>query len=222
MAPHLGLFSLLASLAVTNASPFSLSPRGGLSTYVDHREDLGVDLTYFAPDWPTCANDHTLTDIGLSTTITVNVRPDCDNVIDIICKAAAAEASVPHDQQWMYSLGHTEGTCEGHIMFSQWQLADPLDYPTCVAGFQSITETCILMDDPNVKNYASDKHQFGVKNIFHNPQGGSPTLRKWNAATGWNLMPGYMMGPPNVFGAVEGRDATDIGAGGRPKVENGS
>ncbi len=210
MSPLFGVFSILATLIVTNANPLIHSPRGrDLHTYVDVRDDLGYSITSFAPNWPTCGNDHTLTDIGLKTTVTVDVRADCDTVIDQICKAAAKEATDPAYSRFIYPIKATQGACEGHILFSQVTLADPLDYATCQRNFQSITETCMLID-PSVKNYASVGFQFGVQNIKFSPPDLGPSLPHWTASTRWNLMPGYMMGPVGVFGDVNGRDASDF------------
>ena len=201
--------SFVVAFTFTNAKPFTLFSRGGGdNTVVDSRSNGDV-FTDYAPNWPTCGNDHTLTDTGISTTITVNVRPDCDTVIDTICKAAVIEYK---SGSYMSSIGHTTGTCEGHIMFSQATLADPLDYATCAKSFQSITETCMLTGDSTVKNYAAVGSQFGVQNIHHNPAsyGNQPTFPIWSASSRWNLVPGYMMGPPGVWGSVYGKDATDI------------
>jgi len=82
----------VAALALTNVT-LTLSPRGkDLNTITTYREDLGVTFINFAPNWPTCGNNKNLNGIGLSTTITVQVRPDCDTVIDKICVAADAMA----------------------------------------------------------------------------------------------------------------------------------
>ena len=227
MAHSFKVFSLFAALAVTNASPLTLSPRGNSPhTIVNYREDLGETFTDFAPNWPTCGNDYTLTDTGISTTITVNTRPDCDAVIDILCQAADRQAkyqaTIPNEDKFLYQLGHSNGTCEGHILFPQTSLADPFDYNTCVTSFQSITNTCMLMGDPNVPhNYAAVGKQFGVQNIHHNPGGNTPTMGTWSASTVWNLMPGYMMGAKGVFGDVVENDATDVQADGTVKSSNG-
>lgn len=67
-----------------------------------------------------------------------------------------------------------------------------------------MTETCILMGDPTVRNYAEVGRQAGVMNVFQNPEGGQAGNPVWRAGTAWNLMPGYMMGSPTWFGAVLG------------------
>ncbi len=214
MAFLISLLGCVAALALTNASP-TLSPRGkDLNTIVDHRPDLGGDLINFAPNWPTCGNDKNIKSIGLSTTITVKVRPDCDTVIDKICVAAAAMAS-RKPYEFMIQLSHTEGTCEGHMLFSYRTLSDPLTYDICVRNFQSITNTCMLMDDPTVKNLAAVGEQAGVQNILWNPTADdSATYQKWSATKVWNQMPGYMMGPKGYFGKVVGHDSSDITADG--------
>ena len=70
----------------------------------------------------------------------------------------------------------------------------------------------MLMGDSTVKNYAATGKQFGVQNIHHNPPsfGNQASFPIWSAGTKWNLYPGYMMGPPNVWGRVYGKDAADI------------
>ncbi|KAL6721969.1 hypothetical protein ACLMJK_001074 [Lecanora helva] len=199
MLPAFSTFAISAALlSLSDASPLALAPRDqDLKTFTNYRADLGETFTYFAPNWPTCGNDHTMTDLNMWTTIDVNVRPDCDTVIDSICSAAVKEASRPGQ---MRSLTAKSGTCQGFILFSQRTLADPLDYDICVGNFQSITKTCMLIGEG--KNYASDKHQAGVQNVFHNPKQTPPSTYTWTAATNWNLYPGYMMGPPGYFGDI--------------------
>lgn len=208
MSHYFSILSFLAAISFTYAIPTTLSERG-LKTWTYAHPETGDTYTHFAPNWPTCGNDKTLSGegpISLSTTKTVNVRPDCDNVINAICNVAVAQAKLGGSY---YGLGYTFGTCEGHMLFSQ---VTPITYEACVSDFQTIPNTCMLMDDPTVKNYASVGKQFGVKNIYHNPSYGSDSV--WNAATDWNRLPGYMMGPPGVFGDVDGRDISDFNADG--------
>lgn len=220
MPPIYSLTSFVAALSIASATP-TLSLRGqALNTIVNYH-NLGEDFINFAPNWPTCANDKNLYDIGLSLSATVNVRPDCDTVIDKICIAAEAMANMSSTTQFMYQLGHTEGTCEGHIMFSHVKLSDPLTYDICAQNFQSVTNTCMLLD-PTVKNYAKLQYQAGVQNIFYDPAAdNSPTFWKWSASTVWNAMPGYMMGPLGCFGTVISHDSDDIQVDGTLKPGTG-
>lgn len=197
------ILTFCAILATTTSTPSIHSPRSHtLSSFTTvANKDTGTVSTNFAPNWPTCANDRLLSTLNPNPTSTVYVRPDCDAVISEICTAAAWEAA---NDVFMSSIGHRNRSCEGHILFSQSRLADPFDYATCVRGFQSVTETCILMGDPTVRNYAEVGRQAGVMNVFQNPEGGQAGNPVWRAGTAWNLMPGYMMGSPTWFGAVLG------------------
>lgn len=97
------------------------------------------------------------------------------------------------------------------MMFSRITLSDPLTYDICVQNFQGITNTCMLMGDPTVKNYAAVGYQGGVQNMFWNPSAdNSAVYWKWSASSVWNLMPGYMMGAPGYFGTVVAHDSSDI------------
>ena len=69
----------------------------------------------------------------------------------------------------------------------------------------------MLMGDPNdAHNYASPGLQFGVTNVFHDPQGGAATKEAWSACTKWNDEPGYMIGPVGLFGQVDAQNASDV------------
>lgn len=67
----------------------------------------------------------------------------------------------------------------------------PITHEECVKGFQSVTTTCMLIDD-EVGNWAEVGKQFGVRNV-------SPCHSV-----------GYMIGPPGAFGPAEGRNITDF------------
>ena len=210
------LFTTLTSLIFSvSASPHPLTPRDSDSN--NPNIQISTDWTYgkvlnWSPQWPTCGNDVSLTtEIGLSTNTNVDVHNDCDAVIDAICRAADFEAS--SDNNTMLSLSETHGTCEGHILFNTSTKLGPtvLNYNSCVKGFQGITESCMLIDDPNNKNdYASVGHQFGVQNVqwVEKPLDG---LGQWEVSTQWTQgktsMPGSMIGAAGVFGKVDGYDA---------------
>ena len=69
---------------------------------------------YFPSDDPTCGKDETMNQFNTTTTVTV--QPDCDTVIDTICRAVVkGETPAPTSN---LNLGHTFGTCEGHIVIS--------------------------------------------------------------------------------------------------------
>lgn len=101
-------FALLTALTLVavNATPLALESRDRVTMVWDRD---GEKWTIFAPDWPTCANDHRLTDAILipSHPSNVTVRPDCDDVIDIICRAADREARRPKESQNMTSVSYT-------------------------------------------------------------------------------------------------------------------
>ena len=185
------LLAIPSILGVATAIPALLAPRDKVSTYTDGN---GGTHVVFPSGYPTCGNDKSMN--SFSTTITVNTQPDCDNVIDTICRAAEQQSSPSvYNHQ---NIGHTSGTCEGHIILPHTD--SNVTYADCVDRFQSITETCILMGGP--KNYAAVDKQYGLRNLqffgaarTDYPQGGVAT---WKANS--DTESGYLMGPPNVFG----------------------
>lgn len=159
---------------------------------------------YYKASRPTCGNDDKLSGapLGLATTIEPEVRRDCDNVINQICNIAAVQAA---SKSVVFDLSATVGTCEGHFLKGTAN-GHTVDYKTCVEGFQSVTTTCMLMGDPNVPdNEAELGLQFGVINVLYNL-----TNAEWEGSTMHNELPGYMMGPPEVFGPVGGNDVGDF------------
>lgn len=185
------LLAIPSILGIATAIPALLAPRDQVSSYTDGN---GGDHVVFPTGYPTCGNDKSMG--SFATTITVNTRPDCDNVIDIICRAAELQSSPKYYNH--RNIGHAIGTCEGHIILPHTD--SNVTYADCVDRFQSITETCILLDGP--KNYAAVGKQYGLRNLqffgaarTDYPQGGVAT---WKANS--DTESGYLMGPPNVFG----------------------
>ena len=156
----------------------------------DHPSQLwtcgpGCAHTVFDDSKATCGTDKTLN--SLSTTKAVIVQPDCDTVIDIICKASDKLAS----GGTMSNLAHTFGTCEGHMLFPGFTPdTSTMSYAACVSGFQSVTESCVLS--------ASIGKQFGVLNVMYQADANN---QNWKASNMWQkTMPGYLIGPPGVWG----------------------
>ena len=192
MSPHSTILAALPFLlSLATAIPTTLSARD------DHPSMLwtcgpGCAHTVFDDAQATCGSDKTLE--RLSTTVTVNVQPDCDQVIDTICKASdqLIQASRP-----MVNLAHTVGTCEGHLLFEA-VTADQstMSYAPCVKSFQDITSTCMLMG--GAKNAAGVGKQFGLENVFYQLL---PSGDDWTANNQWvQNKPGFLMGPPGVWG----------------------
>lgn len=182
MPYRFGILTFLASITIIHTTPLAISPRD----------------ENFSSNLPTCGNEPALTDgepIALSTTITVNTRPDCDTVINEICNTAVAQAPTGG----YYGINATSGTCEGHMLFSQ---PYRITYQACVKACQKITETCILID-PKVDNAAKVGNQFGVMNVIPDVL---PTPTRdgvgFEAGANWNDGPGYMIGATGVFGIV--------------------
>ncbi|KAM0800365.1 hypothetical protein BDR22DRAFT_243969 [Usnea florida] len=189
------LLAIPSILGIATAIPALLAPRDQVD-YITN--NYGQETTVFPTGYPTCGNDKSMS--GFSTTITVNTRPDCDNVIDTICRAAEVQASPNYSAHHnnIGNIGYAIGTCEGHILAPHTNTN--VTYAVCVNRFQSITETCILLDGP--KNYAAVGKQYGLRNLQYNsaasiesPQG---LLATWQANS--DTESGYLMGPPNVFG----------------------
>ena len=193
-------------LSLTTAIPMTLNTRD------DHGSGIytcgpGCSHTVFDDTKATCGSDKTLK--SLSTTVTVNVQPDCDQVIDTICKASdkLAQASQP-----MVNLAHTIGTCEGHMLFlSATADTSTMSYDPCVKSFQDITDTCMLMGDASVHNSASVGKQFGVENIMYKQAADGDN---WLASNEYEQnKPGYLMGPPGVWGTDNwgnSKNASDV------------
>lgn len=217
MSPHLRVLGIFAAITITiaRAAPSILQPRGR-STTEEPRKDLDDFFTNFSPDSPTCANDQKLAQCLLPdhSTADVTVQPDCDVVIDYICAAVDKMSTMPPETRDMRSLTYStdSGTCEGKILFADPKLADPVNYATCVQGFQSITTTCMLIDG-KTKNQASAGQQAGVMNIFHRYKN-EPPKGIWQASTAWGNMPGYMMGPNWYWGPVHAMAAQDVAENG--------
>lgn len=132
----------------------------------------------------------------------------------------------------MNDTGAVVRTCEAHIFVNGVNISADFTYDTCVQDFQSITETCMLLD-PKGK-YAESGKQAGVMRALYSeggtngpiytteivggnetevlsyPPGAQPagtgTAPNWMLAMQDN--PGYMVGPPGYFGSVFGCDAT--------------
>lgn len=80
------LLSLLAVLAITNATPGSHKNDGKTNVIQQNHDGVIID---FAPGWATCSNDNSIKSAkGDSiTTAFVNARLDCSIAIENICKA---------------------------------------------------------------------------------------------------------------------------------------
>ena len=196
----LGFFAAL--LALAQASPFALLPRADKTVTYENEDDETMKEIYYAPKTPTCGNDNDLSGppVDLSTDMEVDVRRDCDPVIHQICEIAVAQA----DRSFSYNIGATVGNCEGHFLKPYTDTYE-LDYDACVAGFQNVTTTCMLVDDPKVKNSAKVGQQFGVKNVWYDQMNA-----EWKASAMFNNLPGYMMGASKVFGAVNEKNVSDF------------
>ena len=201
------LFALPCILGLTTAIPPILAPRSGSS----YTGSDGAERFSWPSEYPTCGNDKSMSQF--STTITVNTQQDCDPVIDTICRAAAQQSTTN-----ARNLGHSIGTCEGHILFPG--ATSSVTYADCVQGFQSVTETCILMGGP--KNYAAVGKQFGLRNLQYFPAVNLyyPGGTVWAWTVGSATDPGYLMGPPHVFGDdFHAMDADDVLSGNTTKVK---
>ena len=206
MQSRLTLLSIsIALIATCAAIPHDLLTRDdGVKTYSVNNKGFGW-FTYFAPTWPTCGNDAYITNL-LSTAEksaakqSVYVQPDCDNVIDMICRASSIEAGRYTDTQPMRPIGYVDYTCEGHIMFPNTrEFVEGFSYQACQSGFQGITEMCMLINDPNNKhNYASQGVQFGVMNVL-STNGLTTDGDEW-VLNPKNQVMGFMMGAPHTFG----------------------
>lgn len=212
MTRVLPLLAFLAILSLTNSTPLlaQRDTKNNGNIYFIDRDDLGGRFTGFGDKWPTCANDELLIATGVSTNgKTINTQPDCDAVIAKICNAVDLMVK---NAKFPYWLSHTEGTCEGHIMFGYTTFGGSLNYEICADKFQSITETCMLIDD-NIKNHAADGQQAGVLHVYNNPVATPPSTETWSADTSWSFdaqMPGYMMGAPGTFGKLRSHDSDCI------------
>ena len=186
MFPYLTFLATLPLLlTITSAIPTTLNARDDRPT---DQWTCGPQCshTVFDPDQATCANNKYLK--SFSTAVTVAVRPDCDTVIDTICKAAdkLGQSSAPAT-----NLVHSVGSCEGHMLFST-ATADPkeVNYSACVQAFQGITESCMLS--------ASVGKQFGVRNVMYQAVSSG---ENWLAGNSYQqTAPGYLIGPsPDVW-----------------------
>ena len=189
MSPHSSFLTII---------PFLLTLATAIPTSLETRDDrptgpwtCGPQCSHvvFDPAQATCANNKYMKQF--STSVTVDVRQDCDPVINTICKAADKLAQGSNS---MTNLVHTAGSCEGHMLFSSSK-ADPktVNYDSCVQAFQGITESCMLMGDPSVHNSASVGKQFGVQNVVYQEVASGNNWLTGN--TYQQTDPGYLMGP---------------------------
>lgn len=175
-------------LAFASALPSNLDARG--VTHPTERWTCGPSCSkvVFNPDEPTCGGAKYLD--SLKTTTTVIVEPDCNIVIDTICKAAE---KLVKTQQPVHSLTATFGTCKGDFLISTTE-ADPkeVNYDTCVKAFQGISSGCML-------NVGVGK-QYGAQNVEYREKDGN----QWTASTQYQQKtPGYLLGPsPDIWGAA--------------------
>ncbi|KAL8671013.1 MAG: hypothetical protein Q9168_004465 [Polycauliona sp. 1 TL-2023] len=201
-------FSLL--LAIATALPSTLHPRDGYTTGIYNWAAGGSSAVIYSPDTAACAGADTdgkfLKDF--STTITVDVKNDCDPVINAICNAAIADTT-------SLGLNATQGSCQAILLSGQ----NIPDSKTCVASFQKITENCMLMPAP-FKNAASVGKQFGVMNAARDSSD-----KVWSANTlFWGKgNPGYLMGPnvgPGVTLWGTERSPTSASSSRQPVADN--
>ena len=226
------LLALPILLSTISAKPLSMTPRGQQhGTLWVKGNDEFID---FAPGWPTCQNDQTLQYINSSFTPDVTVQPDCDNAIDLVCRAANKQGN---SGGFLYDMTSTIGTCQAHIVLTDYDghvsVPSGFTYDSCVQSFQQITTQCMLLD-PKGK-YASKGQQAGVLNTYYKTGGtngawywssdgtGSATpspgavvgpqpagvpdqTRRWTTKN----TAGYMVGPEGQFGDVFGCDASKI------------
>ncbi|KAI4218452.1 MAG: hypothetical protein LQ349_008714 [Xanthoria aureola] len=191
MLPSLSTITLISIAALSHGSPFQLSSRqydfgGDGGDIASLPEYVGLGTTE-----PVCGSDSALKAIAHNET-QVDVKKDCDPVINHICNHVAGSPPT--------SVNYKSGNCQGYILVTPNYPA--IDYSACVAKFQAITTTCMLVNDPTVTggNKAKEGQQFGVLNIKHSwPQ--SDRSPAWERNSD---QPGYMMGPPTVFGSYVG------------------
>ncbi|KAL8998526.1 MAG: hypothetical protein Q9169_002469 [Polycauliona sp. 2 TL-2023] len=178
--PHLSYTIILfTAIALSNASPFLQLPK----------RETQITTEFNAST--TCGSQLELQVLQNVTNLPiVDVRADCDDAIDILCKAVAQKTSY---------FRHTTRNCEGHYYAAGRDYPNP-DYETCVQGFQKITIGCMLPDEaqgPGVPQY-----QYGISNVKFtpaDPESEDPKF-SWTSSDPRGADPGFMMGAKGAFG----------------------
>ncbi|KAL6719361.1 hypothetical protein ACLMJK_003600 [Lecanora helva] len=200
------LLSLLILSTTINAIPH---PSPDPHTEIVQNNYKGTVIE-FAQQWPTCSNDKTFlyTKGEDRTTATVNTQPDCDQVIDNICKAvvrAQAPGRTVDSIKAYDSISSTVNSCQGFIMFSQLDDMQGLTYDGCASMGTSVSQTCLLMGGKSSNNYASEGRQAGVQNVHWT----STSAPYWFYDYRDNE-PGFLLGPPEYFGSLNSIDADKV------------
>ncbi|CAL8575804.1 hypothetical protein XPA_001708 [Xanthoria parietina] len=188
MSPSILTTCLFAIIGLTNASPLQPVARQ------EAIEALGLGFQF---NDRTCGGNDRLSNSAHQPDSTdLNVQPDCDNVINVICNIVDTLRGEGKAQGAWYS----QGNCEGHILVPALN-PGTLNYPTCVAGFQDITINCMLDAQPSQRHGVTnvDYIAAGVTSPGEPPSPDSP--ERWGPQLNpKGYPPGYMMGPAGIFG----------------------
>lgn len=211
MSPSLAILLAVASLCTIHATPLALISR---SPRIIVENDFGSSASgvSFDPNSASCPSDVggwgvITADSTADFTGAVNVRPDCDNVINSICNVVNMWHATNAARGSLGSLYHTDHSCEGHFVVKTVDhkgriYGNTVDYRTCVAQFQSIALRCMVVGESDA---AVAGAQYGAVNA------------RYLRSSGWqkgndnpenqNTDPGYLMGPPGIFKGLQ--DSTD-------------
>lgn len=156
--------------------------------------DKGLNVTT-SPDFPTCANDVSLTTF-FGATKNVTVQPDCDNAIFRACDASSLVWENYGDGTgFLFNIKSVSSSCEVDILWDQ-----DLDYwnsSTCTMTLQSITEDCMLI---GTGKYAQVGGQAGVRSLQYQAPNGTGSQAEFGPNILCdNVAPVFMVGPPGYF-----------------------
>ena len=165
-------------------------------------------VVFYSREESTCVSSNdALFDI-FGYTPAVNVQPNCDNAIHAVCSLFSIQ---PQKNYATYTAAAPVSTdpeaCQVHLVGFGTSNNLPLNYTSCVEGFQSITIECMLL---GVGKYAEETLQAGVRGVYIEPPQNVPKAGEDGFVTPTDvsitgnglLSPGFLVGPPGYFGEV--------------------
>ncbi|KAI4224738.1 MAG: hypothetical protein L6R40_008420 [Gallowayella cf. fulva] len=169
---------------------------------------VALRRTEYPVYYPRCANDRRLTTF-FGTTDNVIVQPHCDVAIDSLVRYVYSHNETRSHYTATSSPG-SNGTdrCQAYLLDWEFKFANDMSYAARVQRFQNITVDYMLI---GVGKWAKSGGQAGVMNVNLDSdgvytQGGELKYWHWSSAT--PAGPGYMVGPPGYFRAIEAKDVS--------------
>ncbi|KAL8909857.1 MAG: hypothetical protein Q9171_004844 [Xanthocarpia ochracea] len=164
---------------------------------------LGQAVFYSREEETCVSSNDTLFNI-FGYTPTVNVQPNCDNAIHAVCSLFSIQAPKNYATYTATAPNSDDPeACQVHLVGYGLTNNLPINYTSCVEGFQSITIDCMLL---NYGKYAIENLQAGVRGVYIEPpqnvSNGFLTPTDVTITAPGLLSPGFLVGPPAYFGDV--------------------